>query len=100
MSPETLAPRSFPEQVADATGLAGMLALGSLRRCCKRANVELHNMTCRDLARVLPYLQPMLELYLTAEETRTHMVQLTELAEHPPSAHPPARATLAGYGKH
>jgi hypothetical protein len=72
---------SFAAQVAAATGLAGLLAEGALRRCCERANIELESMTPRDLRRILAQLEPILELYLTPDQCRDNMAKLRQLAE-------------------
>jgi len=72
---------SFHEKVAAATGLAGLLAEGALRRCCERSNIELKVMTPKDLHRLLPFLEPILVLYLLPEDLRLAMDRLRLLAE-------------------
>jgi hypothetical protein len=81
MSRDSRAALSFADQVAAATGLAGMLAEGALRRCCERANVELRSLTPRDLSRLLPYLEPVLMLYLEPDQLQVRMEQLRQLAD-------------------
>jgi hypothetical protein len=71
----------FHEKVATATGLAGLLAEGALKRCCERAQVELERMTPKDLQRLLPYLEPVLVLYLAPEELKVSLEKLRKLAE-------------------
>jgi hypothetical protein len=80
MNPDAPQPRTFAYEVAEATGLAGMLAIGSLQRCCKRAHVDVSKLTSSDLSRVLPYLAPILELYLSPAEAQMRMARLQQLA--------------------
>jgi len=80
---------TFHEKVAAATGLAGLLAEGALKRCCERANVELESMTARDLRRLLPFLEPILGLYLAAGELEASMTRLRQLADQGSAARRP-----------
>jgi len=80
MNQPPLVPSRFADRVAAATGLAGMLATGAIRRCCKRANVDIRSLTPKDLPGLLPHIEAILVLYLPEEQTRASLARLRELA--------------------
>jgi hypothetical protein len=69
------------DQVAAATGLAGMLATGAVERCCERAGVDVRRLRRRDLKRMLPQLETVLLVYLTVAEADAAVRRLTLLSE-------------------
>lgn len=87
MKRSTAPPPSFGDQVATATGLAGMLAAGAVRRCCVRAGVDVQQMKRRDLERMLPSLETVLLVYLSGPDADAAFGRLRQLAE------PAARAS-------
>jgi len=72
---------SFADKVAEATGLAGMLAKGAVGRCCARAGINAARMRPRDLERILPNLESILHMYLSVMETAQGVDRLQRLAE-------------------
>jgi len=70
---------ALADQVAAATGLAGMLATGAVQRCCERAGVNVHRMRRRDLKRMLPQLETALLVYLSGVEADAALRRLTLL---------------------
>lgn len=72
---------SLADQVAAATGLAGMLATGAVQRCCERAGIDVHRLRRRDLKRILPQLETVLLVYLSSAEADAAVRRLTRLSE-------------------
>jgi len=72
---------SFSDQVAEATGLAGVLATGAVRRCCKRAGIDMQRMKRRDLKRLLPELQAVLRVYLSGSDADDAFGRLGRLTQ-------------------
>lgn len=89
-----LPPPSFAEQVAEATGLAGMLAKGAVSRCCVRAGINAAQMRPRDLQRILPNLESILHMYLSVMETAQGVDRLQRLAEGVERTEPFGRARV------
>jgi len=79
---------SLADQVAAATGLAGLLATGAVQRCCERAGINVQRLRRRDLRRILPQLETVLLVYLSAAEADAAVRRLTRLtgASAPPLA--------------
>lgn len=70
---------SFIDEVIEATGLAPMIAAGVLERCCRRAGVNRHAMTPRDLEKLLPHLEPALLVYVSGREVMAALERLKQL---------------------
>ena len=81
---------SLADQVAAATGLAGMLATGAVQRCCERAGINVQRMQRRDLKRMLPQLETVLLVYLSSAEAAAAVDRLTRLTDPAPAmrSHP------------
>ena len=73
--------QSFADQVVAATGLAGMLAIGAVRRCCTRAGIDVRRMGRRDLERMLPQLEMVLLVYLSSFDADIAVGRLRRLTE-------------------
>ena len=71
---------SFIDEIIDATGLAPMIAAGVLERCCRRAGVNRHAITQRDLLKLLPHLEPALLVYQPGREVMAALERLKQLA--------------------
>jgi hypothetical protein len=71
----------LPVRIAAATGLSSIIASGAVLRCCERAGVDPRRMTHADLAQMLPSMQAVLRIYLTADEVAAGMAKLRRLAE-------------------
>jgi hypothetical protein len=63
MTREFEAQPSFADQVAEATGLAPVLASGVVERCCKRAGVLVSQLKPSDIETLLPHLEASLLVY-------------------------------------
>ena len=75
-----LAGASQLDRVTAASGLADVIAQGTIKRCCARAGISPALMRPEDVSRLLPFLEPILRLYPRPDECSAALLQLRRLA--------------------
>jgi hypothetical protein len=62
--------RNYFERLVEMSGLSPIFANHSLRRACKRANLDPDTLKKAEFPKIVPEIEKVLSLYLTSEEVK------------------------------